>query len=179
MHLLTYIIINFPLALNSSIELLQQYLDNYENWIFIIKVKEIDNEFLIVIIIQIKSKFSMCIDNALLQDGDYSITARNITDVTSSQVLATFNVSASIVGDSSYNFTLSMFHNNTLSIRYNASLFISKFHNYFIQFLFFSLQDFLMSLASLSSPLITLMSVLCVILYKDHKLLDVMSYCMK
>ena len=74
----------------------------------------------------------MCIDNVLLQDGDYSITARNITDVTSSGVLATFNVSASIVGDSSYNFTLSMFHNNTLSIRYNASLFISKFHNYFI-----------------------------------------------
>ena len=27
------------LALNSSIELLQQYLDNYENWIFIVKVK--------------------------------------------------------------------------------------------------------------------------------------------
>ena len=132
MHLLTYIIINLPLVLNSSIKLLQQYLDNYENWIFIVKVKEIDNEFLIVIIIQIKSKFSMCIDNVLLQDGDYSITARNTTDVTSSEVLATFNVSASIVGGNSYNFTLSMFHNNTLSIRYNASLFISKFHNYFI-----------------------------------------------
>ena len=72
----------------------------------------------------------MCIDNVLLQDGDYSITARNTTDVTSSEVLATFNVSASIVGDSSYSFTLSMFHNNTLSIRYNASFFISKFYNY-------------------------------------------------
>ena len=72
----------------------------------------------------------MCIDNALLQDGDYSITARSTTDVTSSEVLATFNVSASIVGDNSYNFTLSMFHNNTLSIRYNTSLFISKFYNY-------------------------------------------------
>ena len=72
----------------------------------------------------------MYIDNVLLQNGDYSIAARNTTDVTSSEVLATFNVSASIVGDSSYNFTLNMFHNNTLSIRCNVSFFISKFYNY-------------------------------------------------
>ncbi|XP_019854414.1 PREDICTED: uncharacterized protein LOC109583475 [Amphimedon queenslandica] len=93
-------VFNYDFNVTNSVllsnELIQQYHDGLQNWIIAIKI-ELSS-----------SSSSLCISQVSLQETNSTVSynTTNITVITMSQLIATFNIPSSVIDDRYYNFTI-------------------------------------------------------------------------